>query len=94
MRRSYIHPGWRRGAYALRQHRISQIRHAHPIFGFKPMRLVTGIQILPKAFNLIAEPLPRAKDLARMELRDLDACLLAPIGNHILCNQHSVLNRR
>ena len=58
------------------------------------MGLMARIQILPKTFNLIAKALPRAKDLARLELGDRNTRVLAPIGDHILCNQHRILDER
>jgi hypothetical protein len=41
----------------LRQHRKSQIRHAHPISDVEPMGLMIRIQIAPKANDFIAKPL-------------------------------------
>jgi hypothetical protein len=92
--RSDINPRGGPSANPLRQHRIGQIRHAHPIFGLETMGLLARIQILPKTFNLIAEPLAGTKYLTRMELGDRDACVSAPSGNHILSNQHRILDVR
>ena len=58
------------------------------------MGLMARIQILPKTFNLIAETLPRANDLTRLELGDRNTRVVAPIGDHILCNQNRILYER
>ena len=87
--RSDINPRGGPGANPLRQHRIGQIRHAHPIFGLETMGLLTRIQILPKTLNLIAEPLAGTKDLTLTTSR---LCTLCCVNFPCASEQASVLD--